>query len=99
MRKWTALYYPTIEPPLPWLRSAALLFENVTSLVPKESEERLSKDIRQFAESTDAWHPYRPDETAKTLVGQSLERLGSGFAAIAAQRKSRPIASEIQIEI
>lgn len=42
MGTWTALYYPNVEPPTRWLRSAALFFDTVTSFVPDESDETLS---------------------------------------------------------
>jgi hypothetical protein len=90
MRKWTALYYPHVEPPIAWLRSAALLFDRVTSFVPKDSDESLSDDLLRFAEKTDAWEPHRPSEDTADLVGGSLERLDAAFAEIATERKYAP---------
>jgi hypothetical protein len=89
MRAWTAIYYPHVEPPIAWLRSAALLFDNVTSFVPRESDQKLSDELLRFAEKTDAWHPYRPDEYTSELVDVSLDRLDGAFAQLAAERKTR----------
>jgi hypothetical protein len=89
MRAWTAIYYPHVEPPIGWLRSAALLFDNVTSFVPRESDQRLSEELLRFAEETDAWHPYRPDEYTSELVGVSLDRLNRAFEKLAAERGTR----------
>jgi hypothetical protein len=98
MRKWTALYYPDIEPPAGWLRSAALFFDSVTSFVPAESDEALSDELRKFADATDAWTPYRPTESTALLVDEvPVERLDQAFAAIAAGRKRTPGRIEFEI--
>jgi hypothetical protein len=95
MRKSTALYYPDVEPPIGWLRSAGLLFDRVMSFVPADSDSSLSSPLLRFAEKTDAWEPYRPAEATAELLGD-LDRLEIAFAEIAARRNYRP--DHIQIE-
>src|SRR6266853_526427 len=97
MREWTALYYPNIEPPIAWLRSAALLFNKITSFVPRESDEHLSEELLRFCEKTDAWQPYRPDHQTAELVGPSLERLDAAFAELPEDRKSRSNHLELRL--
>ena len=59
MQKLEALYYPNIEPPIEWLKSAALFFDLVMSFVPSDSDDILSQDLCEFAERTSAWIRYR----------------------------------------
>jgi hypothetical protein len=97
MSKWTALYYPNIEPPTGWLRSAALFFDTVTSFVPAESESNLSDELREFSEATQAWTPYRPTESTALLSDVPVERLDNAFGAIAAERPHVP--GRINVEV
>lgn len=84
-----ALYYPNVEPPIRRLRSAALFFETVRSFVPEDSEKSLSAELREFAQVTKAWVPYRPTESTARLLDVSERTLDQAFAAIATARKSR----------
>lgn len=88
MRSWQALYYPRIEPPVGWLRSAALFFDHVRSFVPADSEKLLSKDIIEFSNATGAWLPYRPSEQTALLMDLPERDLDSVFEAIAQTRKN-----------
>lgn len=99
MRKWTALYYPNIEPPIGWLRSAALFFDTVASFVPAESDDALSDQLREFANATDAWTPHRPTESTALLVDVPVDRLDRAFGAIATERKRAPGRVEFEIVI
>jgi hypothetical protein len=88
MGEWTALYYPNVEPPITWLRSAALLFDSITSFVPGDSKDDLSPVINEFSDATDgAWKPYRPTEETALLVDVPVDRLNLAFETIAAKRK------------
>lgn len=98
MGEWTALYYPNVEPPLGWLRSAALLFDTVTSFAPADSDDALSDELRNFAEVTGAWTPHRPTESTALLVDVPVDRLDHAFHAIAAERKGGPERIELRIE-
>ena len=90
MRKSEALYYPNVEPPIAWLKSAALFFDTVMSFVPVESDEALSQELREFADATKAWMPYRPTESTALLVDVPTERLDQAFGAIAMTRPRAP---------
>lgn len=96
MRKSEALYYPNIEPPVGWLRSAALLFDTVRSIVPSDSESRLSSELLEFAEATEAWLPFHSTESSGLLVDIPDQDLDDAFSAIAAARRN-PKALEFTI--
>lgn len=88
MNNWQALYYPTIEPPMKWLRSAALFFESVRSFVPADSDKLLSEEILRFTDATAAWSPYRPDEQTASLMDLPDGKLELAFSAIATSQPS-----------
>jgi hypothetical protein len=72
-----------------WLRSAALLFETVTSFVPAQSKDDLTKEIREFQEATQgAWTAYTPPPREKTndFAKVPIDRLDHAFNAIATHR-------------
>jgi hypothetical protein len=87
MRKSEALYYPNLEPPIRWLRSAALLFDTVRSIVPSDTESRLSSELLEFAEATEAWIPFRPTGDTGLLVDVPDHEMDEAFRAIAEERK------------
>ena len=97
MRKSEALYYPTVEPPIGWLRSAALFFDTVISFVPAESENAISKELWEFGEETKAWVPYSPTEGTALLVDIPTDKLDHAFEGIAAKKPER--LNHFQIEI
>lgn len=97
MRKSEALYYPSVEPPIAWLKSAALLFDTVMSFVPADSDDTLSDELRTFAEATNAWVPYRPTESTALLVDVPTERLDKAFARIA-EKKPRAAGGGSELE-
>jgi len=96
MRKSDALYYPNVEPPIRWLRSAALFFDAVRSFVPTESEGALSTELCEFADATKAWVPYRPSESTALLVDLPEDNLDRVFSAIASARKHK---NELEITV
>ena len=98
MNKWTALYYPEVEPPARWLRSAALFFDTVTSFVPAESGDTLSDELRKFEDATGAWIPYIPSESTASLVDVPVDKLDDAFIAIAAEREGTPEKLQVNIE-
>src|SRR4051812_8125885 len=89
MRKTEALYYPEIEPPMRWLRSAALFFDTVRSFVPADAESSLSNEVREFAERTEAWIPYRPNQDTASLLDVPDQSLDEVFRAIATDRNNK----------
>jgi hypothetical protein len=89
MRKSEALYYPNIEPPMQWLMSAALFFDSVRSFVPTDSDELLSAELREFAEHTQAWTPYRPTQDTAQLLDVSNQILDEVFRSIADGQKTQ----------
>lgn len=98
MRKSEALYYPNVEPPIAWLKSAALLFDTVMSFVPADSHDTLSEELRSFAEATNAWMPYSPTESTALLVDVPTERLDKAFSAIA-MKKPRAVDGGCGLEV
>lgn len=78
-----ALYYPNVEPPLGWLRSAALFFDRVASFVPRESEDEISDDVKEFAHETNAWQPFTPTQETAELMNVPVGILEATFGAIA----------------
>ena len=99
MTSWTALYYPDVEPPMKWLRSAALFFEEVRSFVPEDSDDQLSDQLRRFAEATSVWSPYRPTDGTALLANASIDMFDQAFARIAANRKIGPDAMKVEIQV
>ena len=97
MRKSEALYYPSVEPPIAWLKSAALLFDTVMSFVPADSNDTLSDELRTFADATNAWMPYRPTESTALLVDVPTERLDKAFREIA-MKKPRAAGGGCELE-
>jgi hypothetical protein len=87
VRKSEALYYPNIEPPIAWLRSAALLFDTVRSIVPLDTEAFLSQELLDFAEYTEAWVPFRPTEGTALLLDISDHDLDEAFSSIPSKWK------------
>src|SRR5688500_12611542 len=79
----TALYYPAIEPPIAWLRAAALFFDKVTSFVPRESDDAITDQLKEFRDRTGAWGAHRPDEDTAVLVDVSASALDATCARIA----------------
>src|SRR5215467_6638934 len=91
MRKSEALYYPNIEPPRKWLMSAALFYDNVRSFVPADSDHLLSEELREFADETQAWAPYRPTQDTAQLLDLSNQILDEAFGAIANYQDQRKL--------
>ena len=83
MKRIEALYYPSVEPPIAWLRSAALFFDTVTSFVPADVEAKLSTELLEFEKATNAWLPYRPTPETASLVDLPTEALDQAFESIA----------------
>jgi len=84
-----ALYYPEIEPPMRWLRSAALFFDKVRSFVPADAERSLSTELQEFAERTEAWIPYRPNQATASLLDVPDQSLDEVFKEIATNRSNK----------
>jgi hypothetical protein len=95
MRKSEALYYPNVEPPMQWLMSAALFFDSIRSFVPADSDKLLSPELREFAEHTQAWAPYRPTQNTAQLLDLSDQILDETFRAIAEGQKTRELSFTI----
>src|SRR5438477_2920244 len=89
MHRSEALYYPEIEPPMRWLRSAALFFDTVRSFVPTDAASSLSQELREFADNTQAWIPYRPNHETASLLDVSDRTLDQVFKEIAAERSNK----------
>ena len=87
MRKSQALYYPDVHPSVRWMKSGALLFDEVSSFLPSEAETNIAPELLEFAEATGAWVPYRPTEETGLLVDVPVSRLDRAFGAIASVRK------------
>lgn len=92
-----ALYHPNVDPPMGWIRSAALFFDTIRSFVPAEAEDTLPSDLHEFADSTKAWEPYRPTQSTAELVDVPTETLDKAFRAIASERKPTPGKVEFEI--
>lgn len=80
-----ALYYPEAEPSLAWLRTFALFYDSVGSVVPEDWQRELSPDVSEFAARFPGAYealPPRHDgnylyQLSADLLAPSLDLLGA----------------------
>jgi len=79
------LYYPNVEPSFKWLRTFALFYESVGSIVPEDWTSSLSADIQEFgARFPNAYQPVAPRKQGSYLYRLSSARLEKALNAIEA---------------
>lgn len=84
------LYYPQAEPSLKWLRTFALFYECVGSIVPEDWNSDLSHDIKEFGTRfPNAYQPVAPRKNGAYLYNLSADRLDLALNAVVATPPKR----------
>ena len=97
MAKFEALYHPDMEPPQSWLRAWARFFDTIYSLVPSDSQKRLSPALEEFASvNPGVYRPLEPPPGTNTVPDIDLRRFDRALGIIAATR-DEPQSVEIEI--
>jgi hypothetical protein len=85
-----ALYYPEVEPSLKWLRTFALFYDCVGSIVPDEWKSRLSPELSEFAAHfPEAYEAVPPKNAGVYLFHLSAELLDRALQAVEATPPAR----------
>ena len=80
-----ALYYPEAEPSLKWLRTFALFYDCVGSIVPEDWKSDLSSEIQEFgAHFPDSYQALPPRSRGEYLFSLSAKRLELTLNAVGA---------------
>jgi hypothetical protein len=75
---YSALYYPSIEFADPeWLWSSSLIWDRIYRIVPKDYEPEDSDNIRKLSETGEIGIPIHPDEYAKAVSAEFINKLHS----------------------
>jgi hypothetical protein len=97
--KFPVLYYPTFEPPVDWLRSYLLFFDEVRTIVPVDVKfnpsDNMSREVELMPE---AFSTVAPEPNDILVDDVNLVRLEKAFREIAA-REANSEHEEITIEV
>jgi hypothetical protein len=75
---YSALYYPSIEFADPqWLWASSLIWDRIYRIVPKDYAPEDSENIRKLSETGEIGIPIHPDEYAKAVSAEFIEKLHS----------------------
>jgi hypothetical protein len=97
--KFPVLYYPTFAPPLDWLRSYLLFFDEVRTIVPEDVTFNPSENMSRVLElMPEAFSTIVPDPDDILVDDVNVVRLEKAFREIAA-REANSERKEITIEV
>jgi len=83
MNRYRVLYYPSFQPPEPWLRSILLLADEVTRIVPADVDPQDPPGILAIASAVpDCLTTVAPTTVDVTPQGTNLSRLDKAFELI-----------------
>ena len=87
MNRYSVLYYPSFQPPEPWLRSILLLVDEVTRIVPADVDPHDPPSLLELASAVPGClSTVAPTAADVTPQGTNLERLDKAFALIAGRK-------------
>jgi hypothetical protein len=99
MSKFPVLYYPTFEPPVDWLQSYLLFFDEVRTIVPADVKFKPSDNMSRVVElMPEAFSTVAPEPDDILVDDVNVARLEKAFREIAA-REANLEHEEITIEI
>jgi hypothetical protein len=85
-----ALYYPKAEPSLAWLRTFALFYDTVGSIVPEDWSNKLSPDVSEFgARFPGVYEQVPPHHDGRYLYNLSAKLLASSLDLLGAAPPKR----------
>lgn len=92
-----ALYHPNFEPPLAWLRSCLLVYDNIWSIVPREAGYEPSDNLKRHLEKLpDTFAPLAPEPLDIVHEYFVLNVLRRAFKQIAESRQKEKQGRQIR---
>ncbi len=97
MPKFEALYYPTFEPPVIWLRSFLLFFDKIRTIVPTDVNFKLSNNIAELVGLLPGTFETIPPKEQDTIIDDlNLDRMRKAFQII---KEKEPTTKEKEFKI